>query len=108
MEEKAKQMDGPCVFRTSHEWCNETKDHCDGYPHMWGECPNKRYWRSKAAKELSITDSYLSRLEQAFTMLYILHLRDMDKDVVEKHAKETLEKIRHAEHLDFGWERVNE
>jgi hypothetical protein len=54
-------------------------------------------WRSKAAKELSIPhDSYLSRLEQAFTKLYILHLEGMDKDVAEKHAREALEKIRHA------------
>jgi len=70
------------------------------FPEEACHCRTKASCRERAAKELSLPhDNYLSRLEQAFTKLYILHLRGMDKDVAKKHAQEALEKIRHADSI---------
>jgi hypothetical protein len=56
IEERAKQMNGPCDFRTKYEWCDNLQASCDGFPRMWECCPNKDRWRSEAAKELQLKD----------------------------------------------------
>lgn len=43
VEEWAKQfdVDEPCPARTHHEYCDILKGLCDGFPHMWKQCPRK-------------------------------------------------------------------
>lgn len=43
VEERAKQfdVDEPCPARTHHEYCDILKGLCDGFPHMWKQCPRK-------------------------------------------------------------------
>lgn len=108
IDERAKQMNGPCDFRTKYEWCDNRQASCDGFPHMWECCPNKDHWRSIAAKELGLQvkqeAGYLERLENNFVISEAnliarqrhgddWHLEENIDDAYEE-ARAALEKIR--------------
>jgi DNA repair exonuclease SbcCD ATPase subunit len=98
IEEKAKQMSGPCDFRTEYEWCDSRQASCDGFPHMWECCPNQDHWLSIAAKELNLQVTqeaeYAERLSDAFLKLYEMQLPTMDPETRKRHAQAALAKIR--------------
>lgn len=54
IEERAKQFsrdDGSC-HRTGYQYCELIRGTCDGYPHMWEECPIKDELRKDARDQL--------------------------------------------------------
>jgi len=88
IEERAKQMDGPCDFRTKYEWCDIMRASCDGFPHMWECCPNKDHWRSEAAKELNLQLSE----DDDLTIAYMLGSQKANERL--KVLQDALTKIR--------------
>lgn len=98
INERAKQMNGPCEYRTRYEWCDKLEASCDGFPHMFGGCPIKETWRSMAAKELQLEAtneaSYLARLEESFLEMYPLYTGATDDQ-----TRAALAKIRDTGNL---------
>ena len=76
IEERAKQMNGPCDFRTKYEWCDNKQASCDGFPHMWECCPNKDRWRAVAAKEL---DLQVDDTDEELTIAYMIGGKKADE-----------------------------